>query len=757
MGLHSFSVDAQLLRELGERLVGRPHIALAELIKNSYDADATQVQLRFEQNQIIVTDNGHGMSEQDFATRWLRIGTPRKARDQLSPRLHRQMTGSKGVGRLAAQLLARKISIESVALADPTDKDSLLHQAISADIDWDDAVSHDDVTAIEVNVQVQDHPIEPPRRSRSGTRIVLSELVEDWDAREFSRLAEEIWSLQPPFEGTRNKSFSIQLTSDQNDVIAAFEDRMQAILEIWNARITGRLLPAGKVPRIPAQRLPPTMPDPEDDPTDATPVERLHTYGDRYLVATIELRDGATQEVAWLVPACLVDQVTFDIRIFDLIHRQPKNIKVGDARNYLRRFGGVGIYDNGFRLPYYGADQDWLNIERDHAARLGASKLVPKELRIENGLLDLPTNRRVFGVVEVSTGSEAKSAQKAKIADANSLSIQVTRDRLVANAAYHQLQVMVRAGIDTYAMMRARARVVEPPRLDKIEPSQEAFGRLRTTIREVKPNIPEDLYERLDKDLRSAARESRVAEQARRGYSALLGALATAGTTSLAIEHELNRQIEAIAAVSSALREEVDESRPIDPRVIEDSATAIDRWVIRIRSIRRIFDPLVDADANTKQSELKALSVLRDVSHQVAELAAGAHFDFGGVPADLPLRPAPYAAWTSIFQNLFVNAFAALRHESNPVLTVDAVENGSHVTLRVMDNGVGVDLEEAEELWAPFRRSLRLDPEDVEVGYGGTGLGLTIVRMIADELRVQAKFIQPPDGQRTAVALTWRK
>ncbi len=55
MGLHSFSVDAQLLRELGERLVGRPHIALAELIKNSYDADATQVQLRFEHDQIVVT------------------------------------------------------------------------------------------------------------------------------------------------------------------------------------------------------------------------------------------------------------------------------------------------------------------------------------------------------------------------------------------------------------------------------------------------------------------------------------------------------------------------------------------------------------------------------------------------------------------------------------------------------------------------------------------------------------------------------
>jgi len=39
----NFTVDSALLKELGERLVGKPHIALAELVKNGYDADATEV------------------------------------------------------------------------------------------------------------------------------------------------------------------------------------------------------------------------------------------------------------------------------------------------------------------------------------------------------------------------------------------------------------------------------------------------------------------------------------------------------------------------------------------------------------------------------------------------------------------------------------------------------------------------------------------------------------------------------------------
>ncbi len=76
----NFTVDSALLRELGERLVGKPHIALAELVKNGYDADATEVQieLRRDQDRIVVTDNGHGMTFDQFRDYWMRLGTPHK-------------------------------------------------------------------------------------------------------------------------------------------------------------------------------------------------------------------------------------------------------------------------------------------------------------------------------------------------------------------------------------------------------------------------------------------------------------------------------------------------------------------------------------------------------------------------------------------------------------------------------------------------------------------------------------------------------
>src|SRR5262245_12397033 len=114
-----FSVDSRLLRELGERLVGHPYIALAELVKNAYDADATKVVISFATDRIEVSDNGHGMDIEAFASRWMRVGSTHKEAQQVSPRFGRSLTGSKGVGRLSVQLLAQHLELRSVSETEP--------------------------------------------------------------------------------------------------------------------------------------------------------------------------------------------------------------------------------------------------------------------------------------------------------------------------------------------------------------------------------------------------------------------------------------------------------------------------------------------------------------------------------------------------------------------------------------------------------------------------------------------------------------
>jgi hypothetical protein len=134
-----FTVDSRLLRELGERLVGQPHIALAELIKNGYDADATQVVVRIEKDAIEVIDNGHGMTFKEFRDFWMRVGSPHKVDDQVSRTLRRPLTGSKGIGRLAVQFLGRDLEMWTVADGNRPDQ-------IHAAVDWDAAINAGELT-----------------------------------------------------------------------------------------------------------------------------------------------------------------------------------------------------------------------------------------------------------------------------------------------------------------------------------------------------------------------------------------------------------------------------------------------------------------------------------------------------------------------------------------------------------------------------------------------------------------------------------
>lgn len=77
-----FNISAALFEELGERLVSKPEIALAELIKNSYDADAKICTVNITPAQIEVSDDGHGLTEHEFLNNWMVVSSSKKAIDR---------------------------------------------------------------------------------------------------------------------------------------------------------------------------------------------------------------------------------------------------------------------------------------------------------------------------------------------------------------------------------------------------------------------------------------------------------------------------------------------------------------------------------------------------------------------------------------------------------------------------------------------------------------------------------------------------
>ena len=106
----NFRVDLRLLLELGERLISRDEVAVVELVKNSFDADATEVIIIFDYRGIEITDDGHGMNIDQINEGWFTIGTSIKKRDNYSPK-GRKVLGEKGLGRLALFRLGKIITI----------------------------------------------------------------------------------------------------------------------------------------------------------------------------------------------------------------------------------------------------------------------------------------------------------------------------------------------------------------------------------------------------------------------------------------------------------------------------------------------------------------------------------------------------------------------------------------------------------------------------------------------------------------------
>ena len=507
-----FTVDSALLRELGERLVGKPHIALAELIKNSYDADATRVEVRFEDDKIVVTDNGHGMNFQEFKDFWMRIGTPHKQAEGRSRKFKRPVTGSKGVGRLAVQFLGRELEVRTVSDADTRSE-------LVSTVDWEQAVRAGELTKAEAQYEKLQRVTTFTNDAEHGTTIAISRLNHEWTPDEFKALAQNIWWLQPPFSKDKpsstepNTAFEVEVKSANRNVVEEFDRQMRAYLDIWHARLVGRLTgpPKGK-------------------------------DGNGIVSLSLEFADGTSVSQQYEIPDCKLRVAEFEVRVFHLKYKQPSGIRVDEIREYLNRFGGVHVYDSGFHLPYYGPDTDWLKIEIDHSHRLSRSKLLPEKLQVLEGMNFLPTQSRLLGVVRVNTSQERDIALRADPTKTEYLQIQVTRDRLTDNKAFDNLRDAVRWALDFYAMQEAiRAAKVADLKRD-VEPVSIKIDRIEDVIERHKADLPKPVLLTLRKQVREAVQASEAETEALTRRTGLLGALATAGISAVAFEHEVTKQ-----------------------------------------------------------------------------------------------------------------------------------------------------------------------------------------------------------------------
>lgn len=112
--MSGFKTKARTVELLGRKQIRDSVTALAELMKNAYDADAPWLRVEFSttgSNQhVVIVDTGLGMSQNDIESKWLVLGTNSKTKraNKTSPS-GRPLMGAKGIGRLASATLGKQL------------------------------------------------------------------------------------------------------------------------------------------------------------------------------------------------------------------------------------------------------------------------------------------------------------------------------------------------------------------------------------------------------------------------------------------------------------------------------------------------------------------------------------------------------------------------------------------------------------------------------------------------------------------------
>lgn len=156
--------DSKIAELLGVQNFTNKESAILELVKNSYDAGATELSISFVNNSIQVIDNGRGMSRQDIIEHWMHVGYSNKKYEfEDKNKKKRIYAGAKGIGRFALSRLGREVRVIT-----KTEKD----KCKTWYTDW-----HESTLA--VSNDLIEH----------GTHIIINDLRDKWTSKSISELS----------------------------------------------------------------------------------------------------------------------------------------------------------------------------------------------------------------------------------------------------------------------------------------------------------------------------------------------------------------------------------------------------------------------------------------------------------------------------------------------------------------------------------------------------------------------------------------
>lgn len=212
-----FKVSSSVKKIVGRELITDKNVAIFELVKNSYDAMAKNVKVHISDTEIVIEDDGSGMSKDDLLNKWLFLGYSEKERSKNED--GRSYVGSKGIGRFACDRLGRSTKII-------TKKNDELNEHI-LDINWDKFENSNKEYFQKIPVKFYE---KESNCKSSYTKIIIEKLRDQWKQEEVVNLDRLFYKLIDPFES--RFSINIYLKFNDGDYIKVENNLVNALQHV---------------------------------------------------------------------------------------------------------------------------------------------------------------------------------------------------------------------------------------------------------------------------------------------------------------------------------------------------------------------------------------------------------------------------------------------------------------------------------------------------------------------------------------------
>ena len=368
-----------MLLLLGDQLIRDAGIAVFELVKNAYDADANSVYVDLKnvdnpkKGRIVVSDDGAGMNWSIVTQVWLEPGTDyretQKKAGKKTPKHHRTPMGEKGIGRFAAHKLGRSITLVTRQAHFPE---------VVVQIDWGDFAGKSYLS--DTPVTVSERVPETFLGDKTGTRIEISQLNHGWTRGLVRELHRSVTSISSPFRSPSDFIAHLRVTPQTDWLTGLLDLRKVQEMAPFQATClvdeTSLVMdyafepPAGMEDRVSPRQL----------------RDKSVSFGSVVNDSNLDVREG-------------IGNLYFDLRVFDL-DPQVLQFLASDRkglRAFLHQNGGVRVYRDGVRVFDYGEPRnDWLG--------LGTKRVNRPTQRVSNNIL--------LGAVELDSATSRGLIEK---------------------------------------------------------------------------------------------------------------------------------------------------------------------------------------------------------------------------------------------------------------------------------------------------------------------------------------------------------